>query len=413
MPTSITVLGAGMVGTSCALELQRRGYSTTLIDRRGVAEETSFGNAGLLSYSNITPIADPELLTRLPRLMLNRDADFRLHYPHFFALLPWLLRFLVRCRRGPYLRDGAAMAALTLPSIDLHRRWIADAGVQGLMNQGGALKLYRRPESMRRDDLERELLDRCGVKYSLLDAAQVHDLEPDLNPVFDSGMLIDDTVSIRNPQKLCQAYAAMFIAAGGTLRQAEVGALRPRADGWEITTDRSVEFAGRVVVCLGAWTPGLLAPLGYRNPLAIERGYHRVFGAQPGRRLTRPIYDADASYVMSPMEVGLRVSTGSNLVHRETALDPTQIDLVSARVREAFPVDHGPLAEPWMGRRPTVPDTLPLIGPAPGLKNLWLAFAHSHMGFTQGPMTAQLIANDISGAPQPIATAPYRPQRYL
>ncbi len=413
MKQAVWVLGAGMVGTSCALELQRRGYAVTLLDRRGVAEETSFGNAGLLSYSNITPIADPELLTRLPQLILNRDADFKLHYPHLWSLLPWLLRFLLRCRRKVYLRDGDAMASLTLPSIDLHRQWIAEAGVQRLMNQGGALKLYRQPGTLRRDDLERELLDQCEVKYTMLDAAQVYELEPDLKRIFHGGMLIDDTVSIRDPQKLCQAYARLFEEAGGMLRRDEIRALQQRDDGWAIDTDRGTEAIGKVVVCLGAWTPQLLAPLGYRNPLAIERGYHRLFRAQPGCRLTRPIYDTDASYVMAPMESGLRVSTGSNLVHREVAPDPSQVERVTPRVREAFPVEDEIFTAPWMGRRPTVPDSLPLIGPAPGRQNLWLAFAHSHMGFTMGPMTAQLIANDIDGAPQPIVTDFFDPARYL
>lgn len=413
MRQPVWVLGAGMVGTSCALELQRRGYAVRLVDRRGVAEETSFGNAGLLSYSNITPIADPELLGRLPRLALNLDADLKLHYPHLFSLLPWLARFLSRCRRGAYLDDGAAMATLTLPSIDLHRQWIADAGVQGLMNRGGALKLYRQPGSTGRDKLERELLDRCGVRYSLLDRDGVYDLEPDLKPVFDSGMLIEDTISIRSPQKLCQAYYRLFTEAGGVLHRDEVRALSPLADGWEIVGSDGSETVDRVVVCLGAWTPRLLRPLGYRNPLAIERGYHRVFHARAGCRLSRPIYDTDASYVMAPMEEGLRVTTGSNLVHRETEPDLSQLERVTPRVYEAFPVETGPFDTPWMGRRPTVPDTLPLIGRAPGRAGLWLAFAHSHMGFTMGPMTAVLIANDIGGRQQPFDTAPFDPARYL
>lgn len=413
MQHSVTVLGAGITGISCALELQRRGYAVTLLDRRGIAEETSMGNAGLLSYSNITPLADPALLPRLPRLILNRDTDFLLHYPHLLSLLPWLLRFLARCRPSTYLADGTAMAAITLPSIDLHREWIAQAGVQNLLNQGGALKVYRREQSLRRERLECELFDRCGVKYTRLERNEVYELEPDLKRIFIGGRLIDDTLSLRNPQKLCQAYARLYTDAGGVFERAEVRALRAHQSAWELTTEQGTSRVDRVVVCLGAWTPELIASLGYRNPLAIERGYHAIFTAQSGCRLSRPLYDSDASYVMAPMEMGLRVSTGSNLVHRETRPNPKQLDRVAPSVREAFPVEAQIVGEPWMGRRPTVPDTLPIIGRAPGQQNLWFAFAHSHMGLTMGPMTGRLIANDLDGTPQPIAMDPYRPERYL
>jgi D-amino-acid dehydrogenase len=164
---------------------------------------------------------------------------------------------------------------------------------------------------------------------------------------------------------------------------------------------------------MGAWTPKLIGQLGYSNPLAIERGYHTILAPADGASLSRPIFDVDGSYVMSSMDMGLRVTTGSNLVYGETAPDPRQIAQVMPRVREAFPVGKILLDEPWMGRRPTVPDSLPIIGPAPRHENLWLAFGHSHMGFTMGPITGQLIANDISGAEQPFALTACSPARYL
>jgi D-amino-acid dehydrogenase len=413
MNDSVHVLGAGMVGISCALELQRRGHRVTLIDRRGPGEETSAGNAGLLSYSNITPLASPALLSRLPALALNLDNDFRLHYPHLPSLLPWLLRFLQRCRKQTYLRDGEAMNQLVRVSVDLHREWIAQAGQQGLQNRGGALKLYRDERTFARDALERELLQICVVRHSLLDAAEVHDLEPALKPVFVRGVVIDDSIPIRDPGKLCRAYAALFTGSGGELRRGEVHALRPLDDGWELAIDDRREKAARLVVCLGAWTPRLLGGLGYANPLAIERGYHTLFAPAEGAMLTRPIFDVDSSYVVAPMEDGLRVTSGSNLVHRETQADPRQLERLLPRVREALPVGGLLLDEPWMGRRPTAPDTLPLIGAAPRHRNLWLAFAHAHMGFTLGPVSGLLIANFIDGSEQPFSASPCDPARWL
>jgi len=413
MKQPVFVLGAGMVGISCALELQRRGYAVTLIDRRGPGEETSSGNAGVFSYSNVTPIASPELLSRLHRLILNRDPDLLLHYPHLLSLVPWLVRFLSRCRRKTYLTNGDAMSVLTLASVEVHKQWIAEAGVQYLLNQSGGLKLYRDRKTFMRDRLERELLQRCGIKHTLLEADQIYEYEPDLKRIFEQAVLIDETASIRNPEKLCKAYAQMFAEAGGQLKRADIRSLRQANGAWELTTVKGTETVARLVVCMGAWTPELIGPLGYPNPLAIERGYHTILAPAEGASLSRPIFDVDGSYVMSSMDMGLRVSTGSNLVHRETAPDPRQVMRVMPRVREAFPVGEILLNEPWMGRRPTVPDSLPIIGPAPRHENLWLAFGHSHMGFTMGPITGQLIANDISGAEQPFALTACSPARCL
>jgi len=413
MKQPVVVLGAGIVGICCALELQRRGYQVTLIDRRGPGEETSSGNAGILSYSNITPIATPALLGRLHRLIFNRDADLLLHYPHLLSLIPWLARFLLRCRRKTFLTDGDAMSALTLASIDIHKQWIAEADAQHLLNQGGGLKLYRSRQTFLRDQLERELLERCGVKHTLLDADQLRDYEPDLKRIFAQAVLIDESVSIRNPQKLCQVYAQMFVEAGGLVRCEAIKSLQPANGAWELTTEQGSEIIDRVVICMGAWTPKLIGQLGYSNPLAIERGYHTIFAPQAEAGLSGPVFDVDASYVMSPMDMGLRVTTGSNLVHHETEPNPRQLAQVIPRVREAFPVDKILLHEPWMGRRPTVPDTLPIIGAAPRHENLWLAFAHSHMGLTMGPITGRLIANFIAANEQPFSTKACDPARYL
>ena len=413
MASTVLVIGAGMVGVSCALELQRRGHRVTLVDRRGIGEETSSGNAGLLSQSTVTPLADPGLWRRMPRLLLNRDADFELHYPHLAALLPWLLRFALRCRRSTYLADGAALAALTRSSIELHRQWIDDAGLGELLNPAGALKLYRREASFRRDALARELLDRCEVEYRLLDADGIAALEPDLARIFARGMFVSQTLSLRNPQKLCQGYARLFGAAGGEFVTAEIDSLASRGTGWE-ARGAGVSFdAEHLVVCLGAWTPRLLAPLGYRNPLALERGYHMLFAPRAGNRLRHAIFDADASYVMAPMEGGLRVTTGTNLVAREAAPNPRQLERELPRAREAFALAEALLPAPWMGRRPTLPDSLPIIGAAPRHRNLWLAFAHAHMGLTLGPVSGRLIADCLDGAPPPAMLAACRAERWL
>ena len=409
----VTILGAGIVGICCAIELQQRGFQVQLIDRRGPGEETSSGNAGILSLSSIAPLASPELITRLPRLAANLDADFKMHYRHLPMLLPWIVRFLARCNRKQYIKDGLLIDALTVPSIAAHLDFIRESKAEHLVNHSGSLRLYRNQRTYLKDELERDLFKLCEINFSVLHKHELHDLEPDLTNLFVKAVLISDTISITNPESLCKCYAAYFQLLGGDLKQAEVQQLSQQSNYWRVVTDDGVEQVERLVVTMGAWTPKLIKQIGYCNPIAIERGYHTIFSTQPGKTLSRPIFDVDSSYVMSPMDMGLRVSSGSNLIYRDTHETPGQIEKIIPRVREAFPVADILLDKPWMGRRPSTPDSLPIIGPAPRHRNLWLAFAHAHMGFTLGPITAKIIANYITEGSQPVPVEPYLPSRYI
>jgi D-amino-acid dehydrogenase len=411
--SKITVLGAGMVGICCAIELQQRGFQVQLIDRRGAGEETSSGNAGILSLSSIAPLASPALLPRLAKLAANLDTDFLLHYPHLPRLLPWIIRFLSRCNRNTYLDDGGLIDVLTQASVSAHLAMIKASKAEHLVNANGGLRLYRKLSTYLRDELERELFDRCGLNYSVLGKQDIHDLEPDLAEIFVKAVFIRDSISIKDPQALCRCYAKYFQLLGGELCQADVTRVWNESDEWCMQSLNGLEHVERLVICLGAWTPGLINQLGYRNPVAIERGYHTLFSAQPGNSLSRPIFDVDSSYVMIPMNMGYRVTSGSNLIYRETRATPRQLEKIIPRVREAFAVDEILLDKPWMGRRASTPDSLPLIGPAPRHKNLWLAFAHAHMGFTMGPISGQIIANYITAESQPMPVEAYLPSRYL
>jgi len=409
----IVVLGAGIVGICCAIELQRAGFKVELLDRREPGSETSSGNAGVLSLSSIAPLASPALLPRLPGLITNRYADFKMHYAHLPQLLPWLIKFLLRCNRRDYLRDGLSINALTEASVAAHRELIRHSNSEHLMNELGSLRLYRQHRTFVADALERELFDLCGVDYILLDKSEIRDMEPDLIGNFIKAVWIKESISLKDPQALCQSYAHYFQSLGGVIKQLEVESLGQDNNDWQLLTSQGLLKTPKLVVCLGAWTPPLIQPLGYRNVMAIERGYHTVYAPQPGKALSRPIFDVDSSYVMIPMSAGLRITSGSNLTYRETMPTPKQIDMVVPRAREAFPLGECLLDTPWMGRRPSTPDSMPIIGPAPRHRNLWLAYAHAHMGLTMGPITGQIIASQISGTDAPLDTSAYLADRYL
>jgi len=204
----------------------------------------------------------------------------------------------------------------------------------------------------------------------------------------------------------------MLASNGGEVRQSDIKAIEAKDNGWRVVLGDGEIAARHVVVALGPWSADILAPLGYRVPLAVERGYHQEFTPNPARSLQRPIHDADGNFLMTPMENGIRVTSGVELTDRDAPSSFAQLDMVVPLARGV--VEFGSaVAEPWRGARPTLPDSLPMIGRAPRHQGLWLAFGNQHIGFTTGPATGSAIAAMIAGEAPSFDVAAFSPGRYL
>jgi glycine/D-amino acid oxidase-like deaminating enzyme len=259
---------------------------------------------------------------------------------------------------------------------------------------------------------EQALLTEFGIASQLLDRQAMSALEPNIVPVYKVGLLHTQTASVDSPGAVVKAYARMFAGLGGEIRRSDIKAIVPDGEGWRAALADGEITARHVVVALGPWSGDLLRPLGYRVPMAFERGYHREFKPNPARSLLRPIHDAEASFLMTPMEQGIRVTSGVELADRDAPSSFAQLDQVVPAARAV--VEFGDaVGEPWRGARPTLPDSLPMIGPAPRHSGLWLAFGNQHIGFTTGPATGAAIAAMIGGAPPPFDISAFAPSRYL
>lgn len=416
MTKTVVVLGAGIVGVSCALELQRRGWDVTLLDKSAPGREASYGNAGVMARSSLVPFNNPGLWSALPRLLKNTSAQFR-YDPVFLARnLSWAIAFLYRAQKRFYDETTTALDALIRLSFDEHRRWLAEAGIEHRLRTNGWLFLYRSEAAFEGSRLSRETFDRFGVATQALDPHALSDLEPDLKPVFPRALWIKDTASVDSPGRVVEAYAKLFASRGGRIEVAAVcGLQRSGAGGaWRIASaDGVTREADRVVVALGPWSKEFLGDaLGVSVPMAFERGYHMHYRAAHGTRLGRPIYDTGGGYVLSPMEQGLRLSTGVQLTARDAPKNLAQLELAEAAARQAFPLEDRLETDPWLGSRPTLPDSRPMIGECPGRPGLWFAFGHQHIGFSTGPGTAALLGAMMSGETAAIDPAPFRPSRF-
>ncbi len=407
------MLGAGMVGISSALHLQQRGWDVVLVDRVGPGAETSFGNAGVISRGSIMPVSYPGMLKDIPMILAGKTDAVRITPGGLFSSLGWAPAFMRNAttqRNREIARDLNALLEHCVPE---HRALMEQANALSHIRDGGWLKLYRSEKGARKTVLEKELLTELGVPFETLVPEDIAELEPHLNPIYHSGIHITGTASVDDPGTVCRLYAAEFERAGGTIRISTVARLEERSDSVAVHfADGDPLVAEHVVVAMGAWSDQLLKPLGIRVPLFQERGYHRHYKPSGNAFLTRPIYDAGGAFVVTPMVKGIRVSCGVEIAAPNAPPSPVQIEAIMPAVRAAFPLAETVDDEPWFGRRPSLPDGIPAIGPARAGSRIWTNFGHQHIGFTLGPISGRLIAEMITGESPIIDPTPYRLSRF-
>ncbi|MCC7080515.1 MAG: FAD-binding oxidoreductase [Burkholderiales bacterium] len=410
----VAVLGAGMVGVCVALHLQKRGRAVALIDRRGAAEETSFGNAGMIQREAVFPHPFPREFGVLLRYARNRSIDASYHLAALPRIAPFLWRYRRHSQPQRYAEIARAYARLIAPCVAEHDVLAADAGATGLMRRDGWIRLYRTTE--KRDagfaDAERARRD-FGVDCRTLDARAVRALEPSLTAALAGGIHWIQPTTVADPQALALAYLRRFESLGGLLLQGDAATLETDGSGWRIAGARGPINAASAVIALGPWSDVVTRALGYELPLAVKRGYHMHYRPHDGATLNHPVVDSENGFCLAPMARGIRLTTGAEFALRDAAHTPVQLERAEPVARGLFPLGDRLDAEPWMGARPCTPDMLPIIGPAPRHDNLWFAFGHAHQGFTLGAVTGRLIAEMAAGEQPFLDPAPYRAERFL
>jgi D-amino-acid dehydrogenase len=406
------VLGAGIVGTSIALHLAKRGLSVALVDRAGVGEQTSYGNAGIIEGNTIFPPAFPSDFGALMRIAFKRASEANYHLSFLPRVMPWLLAFRAASRPKRLAETARLIRPLFSRAVVEHEALMAEAGATHYLRKTGWLKVYRGKKSFAALAREFDLAAKFGLPLQALDAAGGHALEPSLNPVFSHAVFWPQAASVSNPLGVTRAYAARFTALGGITLSGDARSLHRTGNRWRVESDEGALDAAECVIALGPWAPDLLKTLDLNLPLAVKRGYHRHFRAQGNASLSRPVLDAEAGYLVTPMEQGIRITTGVEFAARDATPSPVQFDLLMPKVRQLFPLGERADDKTWLGSRPCFPDSRPVISRAPGRAGLWLAIGHAHWGLTLGPATGRMIAEMMAGEPPFCDPAPYRAARF-
>ena len=410
--TDAIVLGAGIVGTSVALQLAKRGLGVALVDRRAPGEETSYGNAGIIEGNTVFPPAFPASLAALLRIALKRAPEASYHLAHLPQVVPWLMAFWAASRPQRLVETARIMRPLFARALPEHETLLADAGAGGYLRREGWLKLYRSDAAFAALGPELDLAAEFGLACRKLDRDQARAIEPALAPVFRHAVHWPGAASVSNPLAVTKAYAARLGKLGGVVLAGNARSLH-RADGrWRIDSAEGPIDASEVVLALGPFAPEILAPLGIRLPLGIKRGYHLHFRASGQAALTRPVVDVENGYCLAPMEQGIRLTTGAEFAARTAPPTPVQLERLLPQARALFALAEPVEATPWMGCRPCFADSRPVIGRAGGHAGLWLAYGHGHWGLTLGPATGRLMAEMMTGATPFCDPAPYGAERF-
>ncbi len=408
----VAIVGAGIIGTSCAHFLAAEGHEVLLLDARDPGTGTSFGNAGVLSFESCLALARPSVLRSLPRLLADPCGPLRIRWRDVPRLLPWLLRFARNCTAMRAERLAERLVALIRSAEEAHDRVIAECGLAPLVRPTGWLKVARSEAGFRRGTgEERAALERFGMPFRVLDRADIEELEPGLAPGFRHGLLLEADRSVDSPLAYTRGIFETVLRRGGRHLPLRVQSWRKQGARLRaaVAGEREIE-ADLFLLAAGAFSAELLRPLGIRLPLACERGYHLML--EPGEaRLGRPVFLIEDSFILTPIEGAIRLTNGVELAALETPPDFAWPRRLLPRARSALSGLPGDVRSEWMGHRPSLPDGLPVIGPAPGIDNLLLAFGHQHLGLTLGPLTGRILADLVAGRDPGIDLAPFRADR--
>ena len=386
---SVAVVGAGMIGATIAHALQKRGANVTLVDRDEPGRGCSYGNSGAISPGSVAPVAMPGVLASVPSMLMDGDSPLFLPLAYLPRALPWLLKFAASARPARVEASARKLAALHAGAIEAHVSLSAEVGVPEMILRQGHLHLYPDEAALAKDAGGWRMRKEHGYNFERLDRDGILALEPRVGERYRIGLYLADHATIRNPLRYVQAIVKAFAASGGRVERDDVRSIEPRpGDRWKVNAG---EF-DHVVVAAGAWSRRLLDPLGMHVPLESQRGYHVQFAGASGV-VSRTVILADRKVFVTPMEEGLRVGGTVEISGLERPPDPRRAAILERFARETFTGLEGLTTTTWMGHRPCMPDSVPVVGPAEGRPGLWLAIGHGHLGMTDSANTARRIAD--------------------
>lgn len=410
---TVVVVGGGITGVSCAEWLRRDGWVVTLVDpiRPGDAGQTSFGNAGLIARTSVIPVATPSLVRKAPFMVLDPDAPLYLRWRYLPRLMPWLMPFLRNATPDRIRAIAGPLSQMTFDATDQHLTLAKGTPAQAFISMGDYISLYRTRSDYEGDALSAEIRKRFDMDPAPLSRAELVERDPNLGPDYTFGTLYRDFGWITSPGGYVGALFDHYQRQGGGFRQGKAVDLTP-GDYPSVTLEGGeILRADKLVLSAGAWSRPLAKTLGLKMLVEAERGYHVSMEA-PGFTAPHPYMVTDAKFVLTPMQGALRAAGVVEFAGLDGPERREPGDMIAKAVRRVYPGLTFERETRWMGRRPTTPDSLPVVGAVASAPNVLHAYGGQHVGLTIGPKLGRLIADLAADRKVNMDLTPYRPDRF-
>ncbi|WP_448566813.1 NAD(P)/FAD-dependent oxidoreductase [Thalassotalea ganghwensis] len=414
----IAVIGAGIIGVNCAAFLQQQGHQVTLIDRDGIGEGCSKGNAGHFATEQVFPLAEKSLLWQFPKLLLDPLGPIAISPKYLPKAIPWFFKFIRNMFNDKRNYNTRALQALNLNAIAEYKPLLKSAEAEHLLTTKGSLLVF---ETKRIKQVEQhyQVYKNAGISVKLLDRQQTMLLEPNLNDNINYSLYFTDVGHTADPFEFTKAIGNYAQRIGAHYLNKTVSKISENNSGVNIVCEDETLNFDQVILATGAWSKNLVNDLGYKLPIEYERGYHLDL-PEPNKasRLTRPVASVERKFIITPMSHGLRLAGTVEFAGLEQAPNMTRAHSLHKNAQyvlnetPSFTVNDVKESQQWMGFRPSLPDSLPVIGKAPKHNHILFALGHQHLGLTLGAITGKLIAQIINGEKTDIDIKPFDINRF-
>ncbi len=407
----IAVVGAGVIGLATALNLAAAGREVVVVDPNEPGSGTSYGNAATIAPYACTPVGHPGILMSLPELLFSADSALAIRWQALPALAPWLARFVRECGAKRTEANSAAIAALLKDAVSAWSDLATQANASSLLCSRGCLYAYQQPNPDVLAGWPARLRARHGVKSDVLNPKDVAALEPHLPPMAGGGLFFPDAVHIDDPPTMTKVLAMAIQAQKGQILRQKVERIFALADGkMKLDGPGLSLIANKVVIAAGAWAKPLAKQIGDKIPLETERGYHLEFACDMPL-LTRPVSPIEFGFYLTPLRGRLRTAGTVELGGLKAPPSQARLDFIEQRVRRLFPQLGAPVSA-WLGFRPSLPDSLPVLGASAKHPSVIYAFGHGHIGMTLAAVTGRIVKQMIVDGNVPDVALACSPKRF-
>jgi len=411
---SVGIIGCGIQGVCIGLQLIKKGIPVTIFDRSDPLssefQPASYGNAGHFSPYAVLQFNRTDILYDVPKMLFSSYGPLALKWNYVPKMIPWFLHYLKNCNKKSMLHTAKYMHQILSLSNDAYEEIFKEIDTTNLIEKKGIIYVWTK-QNLKSRELEIKVRNDLGIKQKLLTQKEVLELEPNLKPVFDAGVIYESAMHTRDPHGILKEIFKLFLNKGGKFIQENITSLKQISENQTIIKSEKQEYSfEKTVIASGAFSKNLTDQLGENIPLDTERGYHVHFKDME-HLISRPIIFLDRGFGMTPMDQGLRAVGTVELGGLKNPPSKKRIDYLIRCAKELLPQlkNH---EDEWLGFRPTLPDFLPIIGPSLKNKNIIYAFGHHHLGWTLGAITGKIISGIVAEEKTNLDLSPYSSKRF-